>query len=864
MKRVIRVLVRLLPRTVRKENGEDLSEFWAEQAREGRYAGALGRARLVLGWAWDAVGLSVRAVRAEGWGQDLRYGFRALARQPRFALVSVLTLGLGAAGATTVFSVVNAVLLKPLPYPRPQELVAVSTVWAGKDAKDQMAPPDVEDLQARVPSLASLVGYQTLYPTLTGMGDAEVVQVARVSQGLMGTLGLPPALGRDIRKDEAGYGGQRVAVVSHRFWQERMGSAPDAIGRTVRISGASFVVVGVGSESFDFPAGTQIWVPHVFSSPTSCARACHTWETVGRLREGVALATAQAEVAAAGRALAVEYADTNARKGFVLEDLARQGTGPVRTRLWLIAAAVGLLLAIACANTAGLLLMRMVARRGEMAVRCALGSSRRRLAGLVVGEAAILAGAAGLLGVLVALGSVDVIRSQAADFLPRSQDVAVDGWVLLFSLVLVAVVAVASSVAPILSLDGLSPLEGMASQSRRSLSSGVGRTLRHGLISLQIALSVILLGGAGLLVRSLARLHAVDPGFDSAGIVRFDVTTRGNLEEVRGFYRNLEERLRGVPGVQQVASVFGAPLGRYHVTARVQVEDRGGASEEDERTAGVRAVGPGYLEMMEIPLVTGRGLLPSDDTGEDPVAVVNESFVREVFPGEEPVGRRVKVLTDQGFGSPVWTIVGVVRDIRSEGLDREPIAEIYVPQGRFGPSVMTVQVRASVPPDVLIPALRDVLRSVDPNLPLRNLETLDDVVRRALAPTRFLAVGGVVFSAFALLLSMVGLYGALAFLTLQRTREIGLRLALGASRKQVLNLVLREGLTVTATGVVVGIAVFLWVSRALGALLYQVQPWDPGVFFLVVGVLLACALAAGMIPAWRASRVPPMVPLRQE
>lgn len=796
--------------------------------------------------------------------QDVRHASRTLRRQLRFSLAAILTLALGIGGTTSVFSVVNGVLLKPLPYPASNELVAVSVVWEGQTGKDQMAPPDVSDIETLSPSLESLVGYQPVSLTLTGMGDAEIIQAARLSKGLLETFHLPPALGRDIRPDETGVGAGPIAVVSYPFWRDRMGADPDAIGSLIYFSGVGLEVVGVAPEGFDFPMGTEVWIPHRFSSPDSCGRACHTWWTAGRLAPGSDLSSARAEVRTIEENLAADYPDSNARKRFVVESLKSQGTASVRGRLWLIMAAVSLLLFTACANVANLLLMRTYSRRSELAVRAALGGSRTRLDRLVLAETGVLAMSGGVLGVFLAVGGVRVLRQLTAGLVPRMADVAVDGRVLLFSLGAVMVVTVLAGWSPVKLLRSVSPAENLTQQGRGPATRSLGQRARGILIVTQIALSVVLLGGSGLLLRSLGKLYAVDPGFDSDRLLRFNLATRGSLEEVRIFFRSIEEELAALPGVEAAESVVGAPMGTLHITARLRIEGRGEPAPGEETLAGIRAVSPGYLEMMKIRLLQGRLLLPSDDVGGNPVAVVNEAFVRTNFPGQDPTGERVQVLTDQGYGSPTWTIVGVVADIRSEGLDQEPLAEIYVPHGQFGPSVMTVNVRASGDPASLLPAVRGVVRDRDPNIPLRSVETSTEVIRGETAPTRFLMVMGLLFASVALILSMVGLYGVLAYVTAQRTGEIGLRLALGARPGAVVRMFLLKGIGLTGAGLAIGLALSYGSAVGLQSLLYGVRPWDPGALVVVLATLLPSALVAVLIPAWNASRVDPLESLRSE
>jgi predicted permease len=796
--------------------------------------------------------------------QDFRYAVRALRKRPRFTAVCILTLALGSGGTTTIFSVVNGVLLKPLPYPEPEGLVAVSAVWQGQPGKDAMAPPDVADVEALSPSIESLIGYQLISLTLTGFGDAELIQAARVSGGFMETFRMAPLLGRDIRPDETGFGGKRIAVVSERFWRSRMGSATDAVGRTIHLSGVAIEVVGVARDGIDFPEGTEVWIPHNFRSPDSCGRACHTWWTVGRLLDGAGLESARAEVRAIAETLAADYPDSNTRKRFVVESLKGNATAAVRARLWLVMAGVSLLLIIACMNVASLLLTRTYARRSELALRSSLGGSRRRLAGLIFAETGLLAATGGGLGILIALYGVEVIRRASAGMLPRVDEIAVDGSVLIFCLGVIVAVTALASWSPILFLNTVTPAESLAEQGRGRSSPAMGHRVRNGLVAVQLALSVVLLSGAGLLLRSTGQLYAVDLGFNAERMLRFTLASGGSLEEVRVFFRTLEERIASVPGVDEVGAIFGAPLGTAHVTARVRVEDRGDPRPGEETLAGIRAVSPGYLEMMDIPVLTGRRLLPSDDVGELPVAVVNQTFAEVNFPGRDPIGRRVQMMTDQGYGSPVWTIVGTVGDIRSEALDEAPIAEIYVPHGHFGPSLVTVTVRAAGDPASLLPAVRDEVRSMDPNLPLRGVETTEDMMRNEVAPTRLLMFIGVIFAGIALTLSLVGLYGVLAYVGAQRTAEFGVRLALGAQRSDVLRMILWEGTLITSIGLGVGLTISLWAAQALQAFLFQVSPWDPAALLIVLGILLPSALIAMLAPAWKASRVDPLVSLRAD
>lgn len=812
-----------------------------------------------------------RPPRPRGWGslmQDVQLGFRTVRRSPFLAIVAVGILALGVGAATTVFSIVHSVLLKPLPYPESDRLVTVFTTWEhrsdlGPAAGDVSSVPDILDLRKGSPSLASLVGYERASATLTGAGEPIVVEGARVSEGLLSTFHLVPILGRDIRANESGPGRARVAVISYGLWQDRFGQATDVVGHSISLAGVPFEVIGVAPRGFAFPAGTELWVPESRGVENSNRRT-HVWLTVGRLKDGATLSAARTELATIASRLSMTYAESNSGKSFIIRSLKDEVVGNAGSRIWILLGSTLVLLLVAGANVANLLLIRSLKRAGEFAVRAALGARRGRLARQVIVESALFVIGGGVSGVLLALAGVHSLRLAAVGRIPRLDEVTIDGTVLLFAVGIVVVVAIVVGASPLAYVIRIPLADGLRRASGRSHSGGMGPAPRRFFIATQVALSVVLVSGAGLLIRTLGQLQAIDVGFATENVLRFSLAKRGTLGEVRSFYRTLEETIAALPGVESVGSIQGAPLGTWHTTSELRIAGEPSPAPGRETHAGMRPVSPHYLETMRIPLRRGRMLTSRDDApGSRPVAVVNQTFVRQNFSAGDPLGRRVRVLTDQGYGSPEWTIVGVVADIRSESLTRPPIAEIYVPQGHFGPGWMTVAVRgASV--TSLVPAIRVAVHSLDPRLALRRVETVHGAVAKEMAPVRSAVLLGVLLAVVALTLAVVGLHAVLGYVVSLRTREIGVRVALGADPGSIVRLVAGDGLRIMVLGVFGGLIASVWSNRALGSLLYGVTPGDPWALLLMVLVLTVAGVVAVLIPVRRACRVDPVRVLQAE
>lgn len=795
------------------------------------------------------------------WVRDARFALRSLARRPGFTLAAMLTLALGIGANAAMFSVVNGVLLRPLEWRDPDGLVMV---WAhGEDptSRGVMSLPDIQDI-AQLPAVSSIVGYRDWTATVTSGEEPELIPASRSIGGLMETFQVNPFMGRDLTEADAREGSSGVVVIGYRYWQDRLGGRPDVLGSTIEISEVPYEIIGIAPDGFDFPEHAQLWLPRVLD-PEGCGRGCHTLLAIARLRSPDQLNAFASQLATLGDRLAAEYPESNFSKRFHGVRLADDMVGDVRHALWFILGAVGLVLLIACANVANLLLVRAETRRGEMAVRAALGAGRGRLVSQVLLESAMLAGGGALLGLLLARGAIVFLRTIPAGTVPRIATVSLDGRVLLFTLGLTVLVTLLFGLSPALQQARLKVTD-LVSERRGGHGPRATRS-RALLLTLEVALSVVLLAGAGLLLKSFDRLYRVELGFATERVTRFEIALPASrydsIPQIVTFYSSLEERLAALPGVVAVGSAFGPPLSGSRITGEVLVEGRPEAAPGTERYGAMHSVTAGYLAAAGMPVLRGRGIEESDRAGTLPVAVVSETFVDQNFPNEDPLGRRFRVTAGFGYGSPDFTIVGVVGDVR-HALTDEPEPEVYVPLGQFGPGALTVTMRTAsgvVP----ISVVRDIVRELDPALPVRDYETVDAAIRTAVAPTRFYLLSMACFAGLAIVLACVGLYGVVAYIVSQRNREIGIRLALGARRGQVVSLVLRQGLRPAAFGIAAGLGLALALGRIAESMLFQVHPRDPQILFGVTAVLLFVTAAAAFLPALRASRTNPGVALRE-
>lgn len=876
---LIRVLLLLLPGRFRQAFAADMEAAFLDGIAERGTAGA--RVAFTLRTALDLIRTAFRERRsptvhgpgrdpafrvpvADRLWSDLRLAARSLGKRPGFTVVAAATLSLGIGANSAVFSIVDSVLLKPLPYVDPDGLVMVyAHDRESPDGRGVMSLPDTEDAAA-LPGFETLVGYREAELTLTSDGEPEVLPQGRVTDGILATFGLRPVLGRDIDRADNEQNAPRVVVIGYRFWQDRLGGSADVIGSTLELSGAKHEIIGVAPAGFGFPGNVQLWTPRRLNTQ-DCGRGCHTLLAIGRLARGSTVESAQTQLTGLASRLSDAYPESNFDKRFRAVRLADDRVADVRSGLWFVFGAVALVLLIACANVANLLIVRGESRRGELAVRSALGASRRRLAAQVLMESLLLAlvGVAG--GLVVARLTIALVRLVPAGTLPGVESVSLDGRVVLFTLTVGLMVAVIFGVSPALRDPGDTRIRDLVS-GRRTHGTRSLRRARSVLLAGEVALSVLLLAGAGLLLKSFDRLYRTELGFEPDNLTRFRLVLPSarydTLPAIAAFYSTLEERLAAIPGVESVGSAYGPPLGFGHITGDVEVEGRVKPAPGDEIYASMHSVTPGHLDVHRLPLIEGRWIEPSDALGTTPVAVVSETFVAQVFPSEDPIGKRFRVTANFGFTAPVWTVVGVTGDVASR-LRSRPEGDVYVPLSQFGPGSMTITLR-SRSGVVPVQALTEVVHALDPALPLRSVSTVRDAVNEEVAPTRFYLVAVGSFAALAVLLACVGLYGVVAYLVARRTSEIGIRMALGARRGQVTGLVLSQGLRPALLGAAVGLGIAIAASRVAEAVVYQVSPRDPVVLGGATALILAVAVLAAVLPARRASRIDPVTALRTE
>ncbi|NNF29457.1 MAG: ABC transporter permease [Gemmatimonadetes bacterium] len=796
---------------------------------------------------------------------DVRLALRGMRRKPLFALVVVATLGLGIGANSAIFSVVNGVLLQPLPYPEADRLISIRAEWTGPDAgTGPMSYLDISDIATEVSALESVVGHGGGSITLTGSGDPERLSVGRVTSGLLAVFGLTPAVGRDIRADEFGEDGPRTVVLGHALWRDRFGMDRDVVGRTIVLSDNAYEIVGVAPEGFDYPSGAALWIPRRMSVE-GCGRGCHTFAVTARLAPGATPELAGSQAAMLADRLREEYRDTNLYKSFNVAPLQERIVGDVRTGLYLMLGAVGLVLLIACANVATLLLVRGATRTGDTSVRVALGASRGRLVGQSMVENGLHAVLGAALGIAMAWGTVKLLPALAADRIPRIENVRIDGPVLGFTLLALFAAVLFFGLFPAVAATRGHQLE---LGTRDDGDSRRERGLRNWLLGAEVALCAVLLVGSGLLVRTFQELRGAELGYETENILRFSVSLPGatysTIEEIDGFYTTLEEQIAGLPGVEAVGSAWSGPLTSGTATGTVRIEGRPEPTVEQERDAAIHSVTAGWLETMQIEPIRGRGFTSADGIGSDPVALVNERLIREHFPEEDPIGQRIQISVDMGYGSPYYRIIGVLPDLRERSLTETGRAGAWVPVPHFGPGNLSVSIRTRTGAPAVLPAVREIVSSMDPNLPLYRVETMEEAIFRQVAPTRFYVILTVTFAILAAVLAAVGLYGVAAFSAARRTREIGLRVALGAGRNGIVRLVVGQGIRPAVWGLAVGLLASYWATGLLSSLLYGVAPRDPAVFFSAAAFLILVSGLAAALPARLASRTDPMVALRTE
>ncbi len=796
--------------------------------------------------------------------QDLRSALRTLGRQPAFALLAIGTLSLGIGANAAIFSAVNAVLLRPLDYQRPDRIVALTTQWQKTGRRGTVSGPDFQDWHDGTSSFAAMASYADDETSVNVGGTADYGTVTMVGPEFFEVFGVEPVLGRTLGRGRSIDDATSV-VIGHDLWQRRFDGAADVIGRTVSFHQRSVTIVGVMPSGFRFPGQTDVWSLPT-ESPASTSRSAHNYLVVARLKDGVSLAQSQAELSTVASRLAAAYPASNVGKGAAVLPLREQLVGDSRPTLMLLFGAVGLVLLIACANVANLLMARATGRASELAVRAALGAGRGRIVAQLMTESLLLAAVSAGAGLVLARWGVAAFVALAPEGLPRAAEIGIDGRVLAFTLVASVAASLLFGVLPAVQASRID-LNLSLRQGGRGASGG-GSRFRSALVVAEIALAVALVVGAALLVRSFVALSHVELGFTTERVLVVHTTVPSRdvdgARRATATYGSLLPRLGAIPGVTSVAGVRGLPGGGFHSNGGYWLE--GGPGPDVVGVTAPQAVftvvTPDYFRTMAIPVAGGRDFSTRDEFDAPLVAIVNQSLARQAFPGVDPIGRRIMC----GLDTPRFmTIVGVVGNVREYDPSVAPRPELYMPYQQhpsFG-SALTLVARASVEPMTLANAFRDTIRAADPEVPVR-ATTMSETLSSSVATPRFrtLLVGA--FAALALLLAMAGVYGVMAYAVSRRTAEIGVRMAMGAASTDILGLVMGQGLRLAFAGIAIGCALAYGLAQILRGMLFAVAPADPVVFVAVPLALAATAAAATAIPALRASRVDPMQALRAD
>ena len=846
---------------------------------------AARRARLQLG-GFEQLKEDCREARGislfENLVQDTRYGWRTLRKNPGFALIAVLTLALGIGASASVFSVVNAILLKPLPYPQPDRIVIPWLVTPpGVNIGSDYFPWGQVQFRAftRTNHPFQYVGaFQNDSFNLTGSGDPVRLDGYRASAGFFSALGVSPALGRAYNEEEDKPGHEFVVVLSYRLWQNRLGGSRDVLGRAIELNGSPYAVIGVMPADFTFPRGEEmpvsfsfprrpdLWVPAAI--PESPKGGPSEQAVVARLKPGLTLAQAQAQL----NVLTKNFERSNANwKGWFnmrLTPLMNQVVGDAQLPLLLILASVGVVLLIACSNVANLLLARTFVRKREFTLRAALGAGRGRILRQLLTESVILALTGGLLGTLLAFAGVYFVRTFGPANIPRLQESALDWRVVAFSVAVSLFTGVFFGIAPALVAARENVFASLKEGGQRAIGAAAHPRLRNGFLVAQIALSLVLVISAGLLVRTFFRLLSVDPGFRPAQVATFDVSLPAlkypDQPRIVQVYRKVLENLQSLPSLQAAGLAETLPMGGEGESTVIKIVDHPAANPKELPFANYTIVSPGYFSAIGASLLRGRGIAESDIAASTPVTVINATMAKKYWPGEDPVGRQV-ALGSPRF--PTWTIVGIVADIKHFSMREDTAPEMYVPYTQpQWPSMLTMHfaVKSTAGTAALSAALREAVHSADPDLPLSNLQPLKTLVDDSMTQPRFAMLLLASFAGLALLLAAVGMYGVVSYSVTQRTQEIGIRVALGAARGSVFGMVLAQGARLAAPGIAAGLVAALAVTRLMDTFLFEIQPTDPLTFVGVSALLVAVALLACYLPARRATRVDPIVALRHE
>jgi putative ABC transport system permease protein len=813
------------------------------------------------------------AVRDAGWEsaveafwQDLRYAARLLRRSPGFTIVAVSALALGIGANTAIFSVVNSILIAPLPFEKADRLAMVWEQNPTTGLTNVVNPLNYLEWQARNHSFRTLAALIAWPSSLAGDGEPEQVDGMAVSEGFFKILGVRPLLGRWFTPEEDRPGSDNVAILGEGLWRRRYAGDPGILGRTIRVDNHALKVVGVMPAGFKFPfSNAELWQPLAIDR----ARAKNNGRflsTIARLKDGASLATAQADMTILANQLQRERPDFNAKWGISVVGLRRQVVGDVRTPLLILLGAVGLVLLIACANVANLILMRAANRRREIALRAALGASAFRLTRQFLVESSLLTGIGGALGLLIGLWSVRLLTAALPDTLAYAnlRTIRIDATVLLFTAAVSILTGILFGLAPGLRAGGIDLQQGLKEGSRGV--SGLRSRAGSMLVLAEVALAMMLSVGAGLLIRSFERLSSVNPGFDAAHILSMQINTAGYLKDsdpqFLEFCTGMLERVRALPGVEAAGTSHFLPLGRIIPATGFWRADRAAPAFGEQPGTEVLVVMPGYFAAMNIPLTRGRVFSDRDRQGTPLKVVVNQTLARSFYPGEDPIGKPLAI--EWGPGNPTYEIVGIVGDVHQQAINEAPKPGVFLSNLQLPSGPLNLVVRSRLDPRRLAQAVEREIHSLNREIPVSAVHTMDEYVSASVAAPRFHTILLSAFAALALLLAAVGIFGVISYSVAQRTRELGIRRALGADTANLMRLILSQGMLLAAAGIAIGGAAALALTRLLQKLLYGVEPTDAVTFCEVALVLGLVSLAACYIPAHRAARVNPTEALRME
>lgn len=806
--------------------------------------------------------------------RDFRYGVRMLRRKPAFTLIAVISLALGIGANTTVFSVINAVLLQSLPFKDPESLVLVWGNTANEDrlkGRNQLSATDVADFRAQTKAFEEIATYTGWNPLMSGDTEAERVPAIQVGDGFFKVMRGTPILGRVFTPEEQQEGKDFVVVLGHALWQRRFNGNPNVINTTVLLNGRPYTIVGVMGPDFNPLPQSLVRPQGQFYRPIAepyddQERDARHVRAIGRLKPGVTIDQAQTDIQLITRRLEQEHPTTNRNQGAVVVSITDDTVGGFKLTLWLIFGAVVFVLLVACANVANLLLAKATVRQKEITIRAAIGASRAQIVRQLLTESLLLSFLGGAVGFMLAMWGTRVVESAASRISPSFSQITIDYRTLLFTFTACVLTGLIFGVAPALYISRLDLTDALR-DSRSSGGSSSRNRLRGSLVVAEIALTLVLLVCAGLLIRTVMQLRNVNTGFNSDNVLTMNIGLPGikypKPENIVSFYKQTTDRIAALPGVKAAGITSVLPLSDNFDGRGLVVEDYP-KPEGEEITVDMYVVTPGYLRAMEIPMRHGRAITDEDATDSAQVALINQTMADQLWPNQDPIGRRIKFSGTQKKPQPWRTIVGVVSDVAQYALDRKPPMQIYLPHSQFPTSFDTIVVKTENDPGSLFAAIRREIQSVDKDQAVYDVKTLPELQRDSIALRRFFMLLLIIFAVITLALAAVGIYGVMSYAVTQRTQEIGIRMALGASAADVLKLVVRSGIALAITGVAIGLIAAFALTRLLESMLFGVTPTDALTFTIGVLGLVVVAVVACYIPARRATKVEPLVALRHE